>query len=75
MLATLAETYVRAINNGAVPNIESAWTYLCKSECSKALDEALAAAEEALSTITLPMNEGDLQAAIKGAKKEALAIF
>ena len=30
MLCTLAESYVHAINNGAVPNIESAWTYICK---------------------------------------------
>ena len=33
MLATLAGQYVQAINNGAVPNIESAWTYICRSEC------------------------------------------
>ena len=33
MLATLAEAYVTAINNGAVPNIETAWSYICKSEC------------------------------------------
>lgn len=69
MLATLADTYVRAINNGAVPNIESAWTYLCKSECSKALEEALAFTEEALSSIVLPMNEMELNASIKEAKK------
>ena len=25
MLATLAHSYVNSINNGAVPNIESAW--------------------------------------------------
>lgn len=25
MLATLAESYVSSINNGAVPNIETAW--------------------------------------------------
>jgi hypothetical protein len=32
MLATLAESYVHAINKGAVPSIESAWTYICKQE-------------------------------------------
>ena len=69
MLATMADTYVRAINNGAVPNIESAWTYLCKSECSKALEEAIAFTEDALSTIVLPINETELLAAIKEAKK------
>ena len=29
MMYTLAESYVLAINNGAVPNIETAWTYIC----------------------------------------------
>lgn len=29
MMATLAESYVLSINNGAVPNIENAWSYIC----------------------------------------------
>lgn len=29
MLYNLAQNYVEAINNGAVPNIETAWTYIC----------------------------------------------
>lgn len=29
MLYHLASDYVKAINEGAVPNIESAWTYIC----------------------------------------------
>ena len=41
MLATLAESYVQAINNGAVPNIESAWSYICKQESQKAAEAAL----------------------------------
>ncbi len=41
MLSTLASSYVTAINNGAVPNIESAWNYICKNECNKAIDESL----------------------------------
>ena len=41
MLASLAESYVVSINNGAVPNIENAWSYICKSECHKAIDESL----------------------------------
>ena len=35
MLLNLAENYVTAINKGAVPNIENAWTYICKSECGR----------------------------------------
>ena len=33
MLMSLCDNYVTAINNGAVPNIESAWSYICKDEC------------------------------------------
>ena len=33
MLAGLVESYVDAVNKGAVPNIENAWSYLCKNEC------------------------------------------
>jgi len=40
MLANLVDSYISAINKGAVPSIESAWTYICKSECNKALMEA-----------------------------------
>lgn len=30
-MAQLALTYIQAINDKAIPNIESAWTYLCKN--------------------------------------------
>jgi len=36
MLFNLALSYVDAINKGAVPNIETAWSYICKNECLKA---------------------------------------
>ena len=29
MLANLANVYVQSINEGAIPNIENAWTYIC----------------------------------------------
>lgn len=29
MVGDLLRTYVQAINEGAIPNIESAWTYIC----------------------------------------------
>lgn len=40
MLYNLALSYVDAINKGVVPNIESAWSYICKNECLKASQEA-----------------------------------
>jgi hypothetical protein len=36
MLANLANIYVTAINQGTIPNIENAWSYICKNECQKA---------------------------------------
>ena len=33
MLNNLAGSYDDAINRGAVPNIETAWSYICKSQC------------------------------------------
>lgn len=33
MFISLTKNYLAAINDGAVPNIENAWSYLCKNEC------------------------------------------
>jgi len=33
MFADLCINYVTGINKGVVPNIESAWSYVCKNEC------------------------------------------
>ena len=33
MLFNLAKSYAEAINQGAVPSIESSWSYICKNEC------------------------------------------
>ena len=41
MLFNLAQSYVEAINNGAVPSIENSWQYICKDECHKALQQSL----------------------------------
>ena len=46
MLAGLVVNYVDAINKGAVPNIENAWSYLCKNECQKGLQESMNIFEE-----------------------------
>jgi len=36
MFVGLLQNYVRSINEGACPNIETAWSYICKNECIKA---------------------------------------
>jgi hypothetical protein len=37
MFLQLAKTYVKTMNSGSVPNIESAWNYVCLAEGEKAL--------------------------------------
>ena len=41
MFCNVMRSYVNAINSGAVPVIENAWSYMCKSECNRAKNNAL----------------------------------
>lgn len=66
MLAHLADTYITAINQGSVPNIENAWTYICHSECNKSLELALDKFEQYMNptsgnSIKMPLDEIELQ--------------
>ena len=78
MLSTLIENYIAAINKGAVPTIENAWTYICKTECSRALQDSLnlyeATLNEALST-RFPMDEEDLKQIHQESKAAAETLF
>lgn len=38
MFSNLIKSYVLAINEGAIPNIQTAWQYLCEDECIKAVN-------------------------------------
>ena len=72
ILVTLTHQYVEAINKGAVPNIESAWQYVCNAECQKALHAAVSTFESTLNQeISLPVDENDLNHLIKKAKENA----
>lgn len=39
MYCSMMNSYVNAINEGAVPNIENAWNYMCEQQCRKVLDD------------------------------------
>ena len=41
MLMNLLNSYVEMINKGAVPVIQSAWTYMCQNECVKAQENSI----------------------------------
>lgn len=61
ILATLAHQYVTAINQGSVPNIQNAWTYICQNECQKALESSLKNYQTLLGQIKLPCDDLILQ--------------
>lgn len=71
ILCGLAHEYVRAINGGAVPNIESAWTYVCSAQREKLRMELINAFEEDLEDLVigkLPMEEDKLEGMVKEVK-------
>ena len=41
MLLELTHAYTQAINEGSVPNIQNAWSYVCQNECNRAIDESI----------------------------------
>jgi thymidylate synthase ThyX len=49
MMSGLLKNYVAAINEGAVPNIENAWTYICKSHCHKLFENCFKYYDERFS--------------------------
>lgn len=40
MFCDLIESYVNSVNTGAAPCIESTWSYMCKNQVAKAMQEA-----------------------------------
>ena len=78
MLFNLAQSYVDAINKGAVPSIESSWTYICKNECLKANQQAYENFERSFYEgfqNQVPMQEDELKELYSICKKEALSFF
>ena len=41
MFTELIKSYVGAINDGAVPNIENTWSLICKTECRRVMQSAI----------------------------------
>ena len=78
MLFNLAQSYVIAINKGAVPNIESAWSYICKNECQKAQYESYSKFERYFHEnfeMRCPLFEEELAELYKDARKIGLEEF
>ena len=74
----LINSYVEAINKGAVPNIETSWIYICKQQCIKSLEEGLACYDSFLKDdveCQLPMDPQKLNQAHGETKKLILEKF
>ena len=69
MLAGLLENYVKAINDKDVPNIENAWNYICKAQCTKAFEESFAEYDEGIKE-ALQHSWPVSQSTLKGVHKE-----
>jgi chromosome segregation ATPase len=78
MFADLVLNYVEAINKGAVPNIENAWSYISKGECQKSMEKAFESfVEEFTSSFQMnaPVYDLELKDMFKEAKVAALSIY
>lgn len=78
MYSSLMKNYVKAINEGAVPNIENAWNYMCREQCEKVSAEAYQLFENKLKenlSHNWPCTEENFKLASKGAKDAAYELF
>lgn len=74
VLAALAEAYVSAINQGAVPTIATAWQGVAEAECRRACDAAIAAYQGAFNA-NVPVNEEHMTAEHMRCVQIANAVF
>ena len=78
MLYNLAGSYVDAINKGVVPNIETAWSYICKNECLRAQQDAYDRFERTFLeqfSLRSPVFDDELKELYQEAKREGLEEF
>lgn len=78
MLSNLVNIYVQSINEGTVPNIENAWSYICKNECQKAYVDSMTIYDQTLVSgvqESFPIDPAMLAELIKSARAQALDHF
>jgi Guanylate-binding protein, N-terminal domain/Guanylate-binding protein, C-terminal domain len=78
MFVGLLNNYITAINDGCVPNIESAWHSICHQTTVKARVDAFEEYEEGLKnqlTIKFPISQQDLKVIHEGQKASALESY
>ena len=53
-LATLAKTYVHAMNNDGIPTISTAWEHVAEKETRDALEKAIEMYENGMDNFWIP---------------------
>ena len=78
MFWNLVKSYVESINKGAIPSIESSWSYICKNECIKAQDDSYDIFQKAFTSELEnggPLYDHELKEIYDTSKKQALTHF
>ena len=78
MYAELTKSYVNAINNGAVPNIENTWSLVCRTECMKVMHTAIETYENLLKEVLynkIPLPPEELKNYHTIGKQRAIGLF
>lgn len=70
MLAQLAAAYADTINGGRVPDVESAWGFVCRAEGEKAVYECAQEIESAVAAAKAQVMTGEQLSAFKSALHE-----
>jgi hypothetical protein len=74
----MAERYIESINQGAVPNIENAWTYICQNESKSILENAINKFDDFINDEILhrlPLEEEEIKEMFKEAKKDCKEFY
>ena len=69
--ASLIQLYVKSINSGQVPDIESSWTYICRSKAQQGLMNAMEYLQKEFESIVMPLSIIDLERLLSDTEKTA----
>ena len=79
MLLELALAYTGAINEGSVPNIQNAWSYVCQNECQRAIRESIDVYSEDMAPIVIQaqeqLDQGCLKKAHSHIREKCVSLF
>ena len=68
LYCAMLTSYIGAINEGAVPNIENAWHYMCQEQCTKILNESYELFDKMTKDIKIPCSTEDIDRDLENAQ-------